>query len=115
MKGYIKGLSYDDANRAIALISSFVKDKLADRSLDLDERLSWKEITASIATQSVAVYGATQDQIHLMNVVLDDNECGFITSEPPFLCKSMEEKAEIIHHASRQHLAAEDSIAESTN
>jgi hypothetical protein len=115
MKAYIKGLSYDNANKAIELIRSFVKNKLEDRTLDLDQRLAWKEVSASLSVQSVAVYGAIQDQIDLLNVLLSDNDCGFIDTELPFLYKSKEEKAEVIQNATIQVLTEGSVLPERTN
>lgn len=116
MVGYIKGLSYDDAKRAVFIVTCFAQDKLEDPNLSFDERVSWKDnVCAHISIQAVTIHADSQLQIDLINVVLSDNECGFIDSEIPFLCTSMEEKDTIIQHATSQHLTEHDDLAESKN
>lgn len=105
MTGYIKGLSYTDAKRAMTLINTFAQDKIEDESLSFDERVSWKNVYANITSGAVAVGADTQLQIHQLNVVLQDNDCGFIDGEVPYTYKTPAEKESICISATTQHVA----------
>ena len=113
MISYITGLSYEEACEAKKLIENFAKKQTENKKLTTSKRSMWKDVSAKFSAGGLAVTTEKIMQVQELNVMLSDNDCGYISQNEPFIQRSPAEKEKTLMGSTNQHLV--DSNIEENN
>gem|GEM_PF-3675587 len=103
MISYITGLSYEEACKAKKLIENFAKKQTENKKLTASKRSMWKDVSAKFTAGGLAVTTEKIVQVQELNVMLSDNDCGYISQNEPFIQRSPAEKENVIMAQTVEH------------